>query len=94
MARYRKRGLISRLFHTLGNLILLGLIIAGGFFGYMIYQEHNVKPAEPTPAMVILGAQVQPDGTPSVQLALRLEKALEVYQKHTQTSPRGVPTKR
>jgi len=33
----------------------------------------------------VLGAQVQPDGTPSVQLEWRLEKALAEYQRDPRT---------
>ncbi len=33
-------------------------------------------------AIIVLGAQVKPDGTPSVQLAWRLDLAITAYQKH------------
>ena len=35
-----------------------------------------------TEALVVLGAQVRPDGTPSVQLQWRLDQALEAWQAH------------
>ncbi|MDO5022252.1 MAG: YdcF family protein [Eubacteriales bacterium] len=34
-----------------------------------------------TQAIIVLGAQVKEDGNPSVQLELRLQKALEAYQE-------------
>jgi len=36
-------------------------------------------------AIIVLGAQVRADGTPSVQLSWRLDKALEAYRNHPGT---------
>lgn len=49
---------------------------------FVCYQEVHVPPAEDYDAIVVLGAQVKADGTPSVQLAYRLEKALETYLRN------------
>lgn len=51
-------------------------------FGFQLWQEHSVPAlAETASPMIVLGAQVTPEGTPSVQLAWRLEKALAEYQR-------------
>ncbi|MDD2428169.1 MAG: YdcF family protein [Eubacteriales bacterium] len=82
--RKRGRGLM-----TLVKLLLLGAILFAlaffGLFGYQLWMEHNVSASASalagSDALIVLGAQVQPDGIPSVQLEWRLEKALAEYQR-------------
>jgi len=62
------------------TLALLGALAFGVLFGLLIYREHTLPRPGSVDAMIVLGAQVNPDGTPSVQLEWRLTKALEVYQ--------------
>jgi len=62
------------------TLALLGALAFGVLFGLLIYREHTLPRPGSADAMIVLGAQVNPDGTPSVQLEWRLTKALEVYQ--------------
>ena len=76
------------LFH---RLILLALIAVGlfallyvGLFGWVCYAESHVETPPETDAIIVLGAQVKPDGTPSVQLEYRLETALSAYQQLAQ----------
>ena len=54
--------------------------------GYVCVREGKVpKQAEELQtdydAVIVLGAQVKPDGTPSVQLGLRLDRAAEVWER-------------
>lgn len=62
-------------------LILLALGIIGyiGLIGYTVYREKTVPAPSDYDVMVVLGAQVQPNGEPSVQLDWRLNKAVEMY---------------
>ncbi|MGI6690016.1 MAG: YdcF family protein [Christensenellales bacterium] len=62
---------------------VLAILFALAFlmiFGYMLWQEKNVpEPSAGVEAMIVLGAQVNSDGSPSVQLELRLNEALAQY---------------
>lgn len=76
-------------------MLLIKLAITGAalftlaffvLFGFLLWQEHSVPAlAESSSPIIVLGAQVNPDGTPSVQLTWRLEKALAEYQRHPRT---------
>ena len=73
------------------RLILFVLIAAGVFillylalFGWVCYAESHQETPPDTDVIIVLGAQVKPDGTPSVQLEYRLEAALEAYQRQPQ----------
>ena len=78
--------------HTVFHrLILLVLTAAGLFvllylclFAWVCYAESHMEPAPETDVIIVLGAQVKADGTPSVQLEYRLETALEAYQQQPQ----------
>ncbi len=62
-------------------LAFLFIIAYAGLFGYLLWQEYSVPAPRPAQAMIVLGAQVNPDGAPSRQLLLRLETALAEYRK-------------
>ena len=78
--------------HTLFHrIILLFLMAVGlfallylGLFAWVCYAESHLEEPTETDVIVVLGAQVKPDGTPSVQLEYRLETALEAYQRQPQ----------
>ena len=70
--------------------ILLVLIAAGAiiYIGTVIYvciQERTVLSDVPSreeyDAIIVLGAQIKPDGSPSVQLEWRLDAAIQAYEK-------------
>ena len=64
----------------LGAAVWIGLVL------FVTVKEHTVPEADPskTDAIIVLGAQVKADGTLSVQLQWRLDKALEIYRNHPQ----------
>jgi len=67
-------------------LLSLGILLFGGLVGFVCIREGKVaKKADDLPgtydAVIVLGAQVKPDGTPSVQLSWRLDMAAEVFQQ-------------
>ncbi len=75
-----KKHILLRLF-----LILLAAGVAGfaGLLGFICIREGEVSAQVPEipdyGAIIVLGAQVNPDGTPNVQLSWRLDKAYEAW---------------
>ena len=78
--------------HTIFHRIILLILIAIGLFallylslfGWVCYAESHLDEPQATDVIIVLGAQVKPDGTPSVQLEYRLETALSAYQRQPQ----------
>ena len=70
-----------------GGLIVLaaGTVCGVGLLGWVVWQRYHLPEVVPSDALIVLGAQVKPDGTPSEILAIRLETALKTYLKHPQT---------
>ena len=65
-------------------LVILAVIVYAGIVGYVFIRERSVSTTVPTPenydAIIVLGAQVKPDGSPNVQLSWRLDAACEAYR--------------
>ena len=80
MARNRSPGCITRVFRMIFWLLTLGVLGFVGLFGHLLYKEFTIPQPGSYQAIVVLGAQVERDGSPSVQLTWRLDKALEMYQ--------------
>lgn len=80
MAKRARSGCFGLIIKLMTTLVLLGALAFAVLFGLLIYREHTLPRPGSADAMIVLGAQVNPDGTPSVQLEWRLTKALEVYQ--------------
>ena len=69
------------------GLIVLLVVLYAGVVAMVCIREGSVLKTVPTAdeydAIVVLGAQVKPDGSPSVQLSWRLDAAWEAWeQKH------------
>lgn len=66
--------------------VALGLLIWVGLVVFVTVKEKTVPVSRPqdTQAIIVLGAQVKEDGSLSVQLQWRLDKALEVYGAYPQ----------
>ena len=64
-------------------ILAVGIILYGLLIGYVWIRERSVRSEVPEnyayEAIIVLGAQIRPDGTPSVQLTWRLDKAKEAY---------------
>ena len=60
-------------------LVLLGLACVIGLMGFVYYRETHLPPIGDSDVIIVLGAQVKEDGTPSVALERRLTAALESY---------------
>lgn len=80
MAKRRRSGCLGGLFKLIWTLIVLGALVFVGLFAFLLFKEHSIPRMGDYKAMIVLGAQVNPDGSPSVQLEWRLEKALEAYR--------------
>jgi len=75
------RLLIRRLLTGMFALALLGLACAVGLMGFVYYKETHLPPIGDSDVIIVLGAQVKEDGTPSVALERRLTAALESYRE-------------
>ncbi len=81
--RNKPRSVFARLLTTALLLLAAGILCYGALVAFVYYQEVHVPvPNENADALIVLGAQVQPSGEPSVQLAWRLEAALEVFNQN------------
>ncbi len=65
-------------------LACLGLACAAGLMGFVFYRETHLPPIEDSDVIIVLGAQVKEDGTPSVALERRLTAALKSYEQDPQ----------
>lgn len=77
--------MLKKMIKCLMILMALGILSYAGLFAYVCIAEKTVPRPGETDLIIVLGAQVKPDGTPSVQLAYRLETALSSYLAHPQT---------
>ena len=64
--------------------MLCVLLAAAGLIGFVYYRENHLPPVRESDVIIVLGAQVKPDGTPSVALERRLTLALETYKAQPQ----------
>ena len=76
---------MRRLLAMLLGLCLLGLFCIAGLMGFVYYKETHLPPEGDADVIIVLGAQVKEDGTPSVALERRLTAALESYQQKQRT---------
>ena len=76
--------IIRRLLVGLVLLAFLGLLCAVGLMGFVYYKETHLPPVGDSDVIIVLGAQVKEDGTPSVALTRRLTAALESYLEKPQ----------
>ena len=69
----------------LAGCLLLGVLGALSLIGFVYYMETHLPQEIPGDAIIVLGAQVKEDGTPSVALQRRLTAALESYEEAPRT---------
>lgn len=83
MASRHRRSPWRTAMHILLTLMLLGILLFGLALGTLCYAEaHPPVLSGDSQAIIVLGCQVYRDGTPSPQLELRLEAALEAWRQH------------
>lgn len=61
------------------SLFVLGALCLAGMILFVCWQETHLPPVGEYEAIVVLGAQVKADGTPSVALERRMTVALDAY---------------
>ena len=85
MKKSKTKRRCPMLLHVLLRLALLGFVLWTALVAFVCVKEYTVpKPDGTTQAIIVLGAQVKPDGTLSLQLQYRMELALEQYRAHPQ----------
>jgi len=80
MLRMLKGGL-----RVLLVLALMGAVGACALMGFVYYMETHLPEIRESDVIIVLGAQVKEDGTPSVALERRLTAALDSYGEKRQT---------
>lgn len=77
----KTHGILHYGLRALLVLLLLGALAFGGVLAMVCWKETHIPAAADYDAIIVLGAQVLPEGTPSVQLAWRLDKAVEIWKE-------------
>ena len=82
MKERQKRHILIRL---AAGIAILAVALYAAIIGYVCILEGSVQKAVPAAenyeAIIVLGAQVTPDGSPSVQLGWRLDAAYEAWEQ-------------
>ena len=78
----RKKKGIRITLRVLLILLCAGVLFYLGVIGMIIWREHHLPVLESYDAVIVLGAQVKPDGTPNLQLQWRLEAGLAAWREH------------
>ena len=73
-------GCLGFIFKLVSWVLAMGIVAYIVLFGYLLLKEYTQVRLGSYEAIIVLGAQVDPNGQPSVQLEWRLEKALEMYK--------------
>ena len=74
-------GVIRQLLKLLMICIILVILFYLGVVAMVCYREKNVPPVGEYDAIIVLGAQVKPDGTPSLQLQWRIDAAAQAWKE-------------
>ncbi len=72
---------LRRLFKLAVICLMLGIIFYLGVVAMICYREKNIPPAGEYDAIIVLGAQVKPDGEPSLQLQWRIDAAADAWKE-------------
>lgn len=85
MKMKRNKGPKRRILRTAIWIVCVCAALYACLIGYVCIREGEVLSSVPDSsnydAIIVLGAQVRPDGSPSVQLSWRLDAAVEAYGK-------------
>ena len=78
----KPHGGFRSLLKTMMILLLLGVIAYLGIVAMVCWKEKHLPPVEDYDAIIVLGAQVKPDGELSLQLQWRLDAAAKAWREH------------
>ncbi len=76
-----QRPLWARILRLFLLLALIGVLCYMGVVAMVWWKETHVPKAENYDAIIVLGAQVKPDGSPSVQLQWRIDAAAAAWHE-------------
>lgn len=76
-----KSKLWRKLLKLAGLCVLLGIVFYLGVVGMVVYRQQHLPEVGEYDAIIVLGAQVKPDGQPSLQLQWRLDAAYKAWQE-------------
>ena len=62
-------------------LLSVCVVFYAGVAIMVLWKEHHLPPTDAYDTIIILGAQVKPDGTPNLQLQWRLDAGFAAWQK-------------
>ncbi len=78
----KRRTILMKALKCMLWFLLICAVCCGALVAYVYYMELNVPaPGSDYDGIIVLGAQVLPDGRPSVQLRLRIDEARAAYMK-------------
>lgn len=80
MTKHRGKGRL--LMMGILIILLIGATVYLGLIGMVVWKEKHVPPMEDYDAIIVLGCQVKPDGTPSLQLQWRMDAGYDAWVKH------------
>lgn len=75
-------GLFAKLLKLALCCVLLGVVFYLGVVGMVVYRQNHLPDVGDYDAIIVLGAQVKPDGEPSLQLQWRIDAAVEAWKEH------------
>ncbi len=75
----KRHGVWRKVTMALLICLLAGIVCYLGIVGMICWKEKHIPPVENYDAIIVLGAQVKPDGVPSVQLQWRLDAAAKAW---------------
>lgn len=78
----QSRGVMRRVVQLMLILLAAGVLFYLGVVAMVCWKEANVPPAEDYDAIIVLGAQVKPDGEPSLQLQWRIDAAAQAWKEN------------
>ncbi len=78
----KKNKRIKSVWRVILALFLAAVIAYLGVIAMVVWKKHHLPPVEDYDAIIVLGAQVKPDGTPNLQLQWRLDAALDAWRAH------------
>ncbi len=77
----KKRGAWRRMMTVLLALMAAGAAFYLGVVGMIVWKQNHIPPVEKYDAIIVLGAQVKPDGEPSIQLQWRIDAAAKAWHE-------------
>ncbi len=75
------KSVLRKLLKTGLICLMLGVIFYLGVVAMVCYREKHIPPVGEYDAIIVLGAQVKPDGVPSLQLQWRIDAAAKAFEE-------------